>query len=98
LVTDEDITIGSDLGYIARGVVYDYDSDSDLDSDSDEGDLDVDNQTGAKATAQGKKETTFDGTPRLGENKRAIFIRDMAFKTWKSLVFYFYTREVSFKR
>ncbi|GLB39078.1 hypothetical protein LshimejAT787_0602400 [Lyophyllum shimeji] len=97
----ENIVTVRDLAYVSRGDMYEYDSDSDLESEPEEGDGDPNDHNdcaiGAAVTIQGKEKAAH-GITELGENERVIFIRDAAFKTWKSLVFYLYTGEVNFRR
>ncbi|KAJ7461372.1 hypothetical protein B0H11DRAFT_1923644 [Mycena galericulata] len=72
---------------------YGYDSDSDLDSDEEDED-----EASALEEAEPKVEkgpdTTNSHGGRLGH---VVVLKDTAFKTWKALLYYLYTRRINFR-
>ncbi|KAF8067736.1 hypothetical protein FPV67DRAFT_1153495 [Lyophyllum atratum] len=97
LDTKEDTVMSHDAANLTSGA-YDYDEDSDLDSD--EGEEDADYQeigisAGKEAGSEEKEKRKR--TCQAGATERAILISDTAFKTWKSFVFYLYTREINLR-
>ncbi|KAI0697256.1 hypothetical protein BC835DRAFT_777454 [Cytidiella melzeri] len=76
---------------------YDYESDSDLDTDS-EADNDEDVVAGYSTPAECTDRDVPALTEGIGSKCRQVIIRDTAFLTWRALVYYLYTRKVTFLR
>ncbi|KAJ6459647.1 hypothetical protein C8R45DRAFT_766046, partial [Mycena sanguinolenta] len=71
---------------------YGYDSDSDLDSEVDE-----EPETKGPKPTIAKSASDVDVSLRLGARTgRVIVLKDTAFRTWKALLYYLYTRRVNF--
>ncbi|KAF7367700.1 hypothetical protein MSAN_00833800 [Mycena sanguinolenta] len=69
---------------------YGYDSDSDLDSEAEE-------EPETKRPGPAKSASDDDVSSRLGARMgRVIVLKDTAFRTWKALLCYLYTRRVKF--
>ncbi|KAF5383072.1 hypothetical protein D9615_005068 [Tricholomella constricta] len=73
---------------------YDYFSDSDLEDPECD---DAEHQKVSKNKGRGKQKATPQHRAIVADDERVIFLDDIAFETWKSLVFYFYTRKIHFK-
>ncbi|KAJ7019506.1 hypothetical protein C8F04DRAFT_1392825 [Mycena alexandri] len=73
---------------------YGYESDSDLESEADEPSAALVKASSFDVETDAKEQST---TKSNGRNGRVIVLKDTAFKTWKALIYYLYTRRVNFR-
>ncbi|KAF8198876.1 hypothetical protein K438DRAFT_1823872 [Mycena galopus ATCC 62051] len=79
---------------------YGYDSDSDLESEADEEPAAAEGTSaldGNNESARKESDASPTGTGARARMGRVIVLKDTAFKTWRSLLYYLYTRRVNFR-
>ncbi|KAJ7474208.1 hypothetical protein FB451DRAFT_1248312 [Mycena latifolia] len=78
---------------------YDYYSDSDLDSEDEEEGPAAPAGPSSSSDAESKAKTAPEVSARspCGRTGRVVVLKDTAFRTWKALLYYLYTRRVNFR-
>ncbi|KAJ7474207.1 hypothetical protein FB451DRAFT_1398200 [Mycena latifolia] len=76
---------------------YGYYSDSDLDSEDEEDEPSRSSSSVDAAESKAKTAREVLASSSCGRTGRVVVLKDTAFKTWKALLYYLYTRRVNFR-